>query len=116
MEQIDAGRHLEGLLRDFPTLRAAALVSRDGVPMAARGLDDESADTLAAMAAGICAMTRRFADRLGEGTIRSLHADLGSDELLLMPAMDGLVLAVLRETTGGDGAEHLRERALRGLE
>ncbi|MFV2101861.1 MULTISPECIES: roadblock/LC7 domain-containing protein [Micromonospora] len=87
---------LSGLVERVPHTRSALLLSSDGLPRAAHGMTDDSADHLAAIASGLFSLTRSAADRFDAGSgVRQVVAELDETLLFVTAAGDGAVLAVL---------------------
>ena len=128
-----AGVQLEALLRELlrriPELEAAAVVTMDGLPMAAAlppGMDE---DRVAAMSAALLSLGERAAEGLGRGELSQVHIQgehggvwllsAGDDAVLVgvsVPdAKAGLVLYELRRATAAVGtvlaADELAELA-----
>ena len=108
-----AEKQLQALVGQLPGVGAAALISREGVPLATVGMEEELADTLAALASGMCALANRLSNDLASGAVRHLRVDLDGQDLVFAPTGSGAVLAVLRrDGTGEAGIEGLRREAL----
>ena len=108
-----AEKQLQALVGRLPGVGAAALISREGVPLATVGMEEELADTLAALASGMCALANRLSNNLASGVVRHLRVDLDGQDLIFAPTGSGAVLAVLRrDRTGEAGIEGLCREAL----
>nr|WP_074475059.1 roadblock/LC7 domain-containing protein [Micromonospora carbonacea] len=87
---------LAGLVQRVPHTRSALLLSSDGLPRAAHGLADDSADHLAAIASGLFSLTRSAGEMFDAGGgVRQVVAELDETLLFVTAAGDGAVLAVL---------------------
>lgn len=97
-----SGPDLEFLLRDLlsrvPRTRSAVLLSSDGLPKAAAGMDRTEADQLSAAASGLLSMARTVAVHFG-GTdeVQQLIGELGEIYLFVSAAGEGSVLAVIAD-------------------
>jgi predicted regulator of Ras-like GTPase activity (Roadblock/LC7/MglB family) len=110
-----AEKQLQALVGRLPGIGAAALISREGVPLATVGMEEDLADTLAALASGMCALANRLSNNLANSAVRHLRVDLDGQDLVFAPTGSGAVLAVLRRGgTGEAGIAALRQEA-RGL-
>jgi predicted regulator of Ras-like GTPase activity (Roadblock/LC7/MglB family) len=87
---------LTGLVQRVPHTRSAVLLSSDGLVRASHGLDQDSADHMAALASGLYALGRsagiRFAD---SGEVRQVVVELDGALLFVSTAGSGSCLAVL---------------------
>ena len=93
---------LSGLLERVPDSRSALLLSADGLRKAAYGMDDDSADHLAAVASGLFSLARSAGTRFGgSDTVRQVVAELADTLLFVCAAGSGAVLAVV----AGKGAD-----------
>ena len=130
-----AGAQLEALLRELlrriPELEAAAVVTTDGLPMAAALPDGMDEDRVAAMSAALLSLGERAAEGLGRGDLSQVHIQgeyggvwllaAGDDAVLVgvstPDAKAGLVLYELRRATAVVGsvlaANELSELAAR---
>ncbi|MHB1531001.1 roadblock/LC7 domain-containing protein [Acidithiobacillus sp.] len=109
-----AEKALQALVGRLPGIGAAALISREGVPLATVGMEEDMADTLAALASGMCALANRLSNNLTNSAVRHLRVDLDSQDLVFAPTGSGAVLAVLRrDGTSEAGIDQLREEAQR---
>lgn len=92
----DLGWLLAGLVQRVPHTRSALLLTSDGLKKAAHGLDDDSADHLAAIASGLFSLARSAGNRFGGGErVRQVVAELDDTLLFVSSAGVGAVLAVL---------------------
>jgi predicted regulator of Ras-like GTPase activity (Roadblock/LC7/MglB family) len=100
----DLGWLLRGLVERVPRTRSAVLLSADGLATAAYGLDQDPADHLSAIAAGLFSLARTAAVRFGGSDgVRQVVAELDDTLMFVSSAGYGSVLAVLadRETDAG---------------
>ncbi|MBM0255929.1 roadblock/LC7 domain-containing protein [Micromonospora sp. 4G55] len=87
---------LSGLADRVPHTRSALLLSSDGLPMAAHGLDRAGADHLAAIASGLFSLARSAGGSFGGGNgVRQVVAELDDSLLFVTAAGSNAVLAVL---------------------
>jgi predicted regulator of Ras-like GTPase activity (Roadblock/LC7/MglB family) len=87
---------LRGVLDRVPHTRSAALVSSDGLMMAAEGMDRDAGDHLAAVASALFSIARNAGGRFGaSGNVRQVVAELDDILLFVSSAGFGSVLAVL---------------------
>ncbi|WP_306206885.1 roadblock/LC7 domain-containing protein [Actinoplanes sp. RD1] len=87
---------LSGLADRVPHTRSVLLLSSDGLRKAAHGLDDDSADHLAAIASGLFSLARSAGIRFDGGDdVRQVVAELDGSLLFVTAAGSGAVLAVL---------------------
>jgi predicted regulator of Ras-like GTPase activity (Roadblock/LC7/MglB family) len=92
----DLGWLLRGLVEHVPHTRSAVLLSADGLPTAAYGLEPDSADHLSAIASGLFSLARTAAVRFGgAGGVRQVVAELEDTLMFVSSAGFGSVLAVL---------------------
>jgi predicted regulator of Ras-like GTPase activity (Roadblock/LC7/MglB family) len=93
------GSDLDWLLADLtgrvPHARSAVLLSSDGLPAAAHGLDRDQADQLAAIASSLFSTARAAGRFDGSDRVRQVVAELEASLLFIAAAGDGSVLAVL---------------------
>jgi predicted regulator of Ras-like GTPase activity (Roadblock/LC7/MglB family) len=95
---------LSSLVEKVPHTRSALLLSSDGLKKHVHGLDTDGADELAAVASGLCSLSRRAGARFGGGDgVRQVVAELNDVLLFVSTAGPGAVLAVLagREADAG---------------
>jgi predicted regulator of Ras-like GTPase activity (Roadblock/LC7/MglB family) len=89
---------LADLAKRVPQMRSVLLLSADGLPIAAHGLDPENTDQLAATASGIWALARSAARRFdGSDTVRQVVCEFGGINLFVSAAGSGSVLTVLAD-------------------
>lgn len=87
---------LSGLIDRVPDTRSALLLSSDGLPKAAHGLDGDGADHLAAVASGLFSLARSAGSRFdGNDGVRQVVVELNASLLFVSAAGSGAVLAVL---------------------
>jgi len=92
----ELGWLLEDLIGRVPHARSAVLLSSDGLPTAARGLDRDQADQLAAIASNLFSTARAAGLRFGGGDgVRQVVAELEAALLFVSSAGERSVLAVL---------------------
>jgi predicted regulator of Ras-like GTPase activity (Roadblock/LC7/MglB family) len=94
------GSEIDWLLGDLigrvPHARSAVLLSADGLPTAAHGLDRDHADQLAAIASNLFSTARAAGLRFGgSDEVRQVVAELEATLLFVSSAGDRSVLAVL---------------------
>jgi predicted regulator of Ras-like GTPase activity (Roadblock/LC7/MglB family) len=100
----DVGWLLRTLIDRVPHTRSAVLLSSDGLTTAAEGLDQDSADRLAAIASGLFSIARSAGAQFGEsGGVRQVVAELDDTLLFVSSAGFGSMLTVLagREADAG---------------
>lgn len=88
-------RALRTLLEQAPELEAAAVVSFDGLPMAASlpaGMDESR---VAAMSAALLSLGERAAEGLGRGELAQVHIEGDSGAVFLVSAADEAVLVAV---------------------
>ncbi|MEU3269842.1 roadblock/LC7 domain-containing protein [Saccharomonospora sp. NPDC006951] len=87
---------LRRLVDTVPHTRSALLLSSDGIPKFWHGLDNDGADTLAALASGLCSLAQQVGTRFSGGDgVRQVVSELGEVILLVTAASEGTVLTVL---------------------
>ncbi|MGN9810153.1 roadblock/LC7 domain-containing protein [Micromonospora sp. BQ11] len=87
---------LSGLAERVPHTRSALLLSSDGLPKAAHGLDADGADHLAAIASGLFSLARSAGGSFGGSNgVRQVVAELDDTLLFVTAAGANAVLAVL---------------------
>jgi predicted regulator of Ras-like GTPase activity (Roadblock/LC7/MglB family) len=87
---------LSGLAERVPDTRSALLLSSDGLPKAAHGLDRTGADHLAAIASGLFSLARSAGGSFGGGNgVRQVVAELDDALLFVTAAGSNAVLAVV---------------------
>lgn len=95
---------LSSLVDRVPHTRSTVLLSSDGLTKAAHGLDLDSADQLAAIAAGLISLARSTGARFGRSDgVRQVVAELDDTLLFVSSAGFGSVLAVLAEKDADAG-------------
>jgi predicted regulator of Ras-like GTPase activity (Roadblock/LC7/MglB family) len=89
---------LSGLVQRVPHTRSAVLLSADGLVKALHGLDADTADHMAALAAGLYSLGRSAGARFGDGgEVRQVVVELHSTLLFVSTAGSGTCLAVLAD-------------------
>ncbi|MEV1007424.1 roadblock/LC7 domain-containing protein [Streptomyces sp. NPDC049881] len=90
---------LAHLVDRLPQARKAVLLSSDGLPRAAHGLDPEDADQLAALASGLHALARTAGSGPAApgGRVRRITVRLDSGLLIVTAAGQAAALAVLAD-------------------
>jgi predicted regulator of Ras-like GTPase activity (Roadblock/LC7/MglB family) len=87
---------LTSLVQRVPQTRSALLLSSDGLKKHFHGLDNDGADTLAAVASGLCSLARSAGAHFGGGDgVRQVVAELDDVLLFVSAAGPGAVLAVI---------------------
>lgn len=87
---------LEGLVERVPHARSAVLLSSDGLPTAAHGLDRDSQDVLAAVASGLFSTSRAAGAKFAKSEhVGQVIVELDGAYLFISSAGDRSVLAVL---------------------
>jgi predicted regulator of Ras-like GTPase activity (Roadblock/LC7/MglB family) len=87
---------LRRLTEAVPNTQSALLLSADGIAKYWHGLDTDGADTLAALASGLCSLAQQVGTRFGGGDgVRQVVSELGEIILFVTAASAGSVLAVL---------------------
>ncbi|MFI6349097.1 roadblock/LC7 domain-containing protein [Streptomyces sp. NPDC050560] len=87
---------MSGLVRRVPHTRSAVLLSSDGLVKSLHGLDEDTADHMAALASGLYALGRSAGARFGDGgEVRQVVVELDSSLLFVSTAGSGTCLAVL---------------------
>lgn len=87
---------LSGLVQRVPYTRSAVLLSADGLVKSLHGMDADSADHMAALAAGLYSLGRSAGARFGDnGEVRQVVVELDSTLLFVATAGSGTCLAVL---------------------
>ncbi|MFI6638338.1 roadblock/LC7 domain-containing protein [Streptomyces sp. NPDC050504] len=87
---------LSGLVQRVPFTRNAVLLSSDGLVKSVHGLDPDSADHMAALAAGLYSLGRSAGARFGDTSdVRQVVVELESTLLFVSTAGSGTCLAVL---------------------
>ncbi len=87
---------LSGLVQRVPFTRNAVLLSSDGLVKSVHGLDNDSADHMAALASGLYSLGRSAGARFGDaGEVRQIVVELDSTLLFVSTAGSGTCLAVL---------------------
>lgn len=87
---------LSGLVQRVPYTRSAVLLSADGLVKSVHGMDADSADHMAALAAGLYSLGRSAGARFGDnGDVRQVVVELDSTLLFVSTAGSGTCLAVL---------------------
>jgi predicted regulator of Ras-like GTPase activity (Roadblock/LC7/MglB family) len=87
---------LSRLTEAVPNTQSALLLSADGIAKYWHGLDKDGADTLAALASGLCSLAQQVGTRFGGGDgVRQVVSELGEIIMFVTAASAGTVLAVL---------------------
>lgn len=95
---------LRRLVDAVPNTHSAILLSSDGIAVHWYGLDTDGADTLAALASGLCSLAQQVGSRFGGGAgIRQVNSELEDIILFVTAASENSILAVLanREVNAG---------------
>ena len=110
------GEHLGALRLLSPELEAAAVVSVEGVTMAASLPDDLEEDRMAAMTAAMLALGERIAAELGRGRLQQVVIKGSEGYVLLLPIDENTVLTSLVNSEAKLGLAFLdMERAVTDL-
>ncbi|WP_419999626.1 roadblock/LC7 domain-containing protein [Streptomyces boninensis] len=89
---------LGGLVQRVPHSRSAVLLSSDGLVKSVHGLEQDSADHLAALASGLYSLGRSAGARFGDGgDVRQVVVELAHTLLFVSTAGSGACLAVLAD-------------------
>ncbi len=88
-------RVLTALLAQAPELEAAAVVSFDGLPMAAALPEGMDEDRVAAMSAALLSLGERAAQGLGRGELSQVYVEGESGTVFLVSADDEAVLVAV---------------------
>jgi predicted regulator of Ras-like GTPase activity (Roadblock/LC7/MglB family) len=89
---------MSGLVQRVPHTRSAVLLSNDGLVKSVHGLDQDSADHMAALACGLYSLGRSAGIRFaGGGDVRQVVVELDSSLLFVSTAGSGTCLAVLAD-------------------
>jgi predicted regulator of Ras-like GTPase activity (Roadblock/LC7/MglB family) len=89
---------LDDLVQRVPHIQKAVILSQDGIALgASRGLVQDDADHLAALAAGFQSLARGAGMHFGGGTVRQTIIEMESGFLFVTAAGQGTCLAVLTE-------------------
>jgi predicted regulator of Ras-like GTPase activity (Roadblock/LC7/MglB family) len=89
---------LDDLVERVPFIQQAAVLSADGLLMAAsKGLSREDADHLSAVAAGFASLARGAGRHFNGGSVRQTIAEMETAFLFVTAAGQGANLAVLAE-------------------
>ena len=100
---------LAGRIAEMPGVTAAALISREGIPLQVEGMSEDMADTVAALASGMCALAKRM--NVADG-VRHVHVVLDGRDIVLLPAASEAVLVVVRPGMSDEsGVDALRMAA-----
>lgn len=107
-----AGQGQDWLLSDFvqrvPSVKRAVLLSVDGILIAASsGMEQASAEHMAAVAAGFASLARSAGRHFEAGPARQTIIELESAFLLVTPAGAGACLAVLSAADSEIGRAHV---------
>lgn len=93
------GARLESVLRQLrrqtPELEAAAVVTYDGLPMAAQLPDSLDEDRVAAMSAALLSLGERAAAGLGRGELSQVYIEGDAGTVFLVSAQDEAVLVAV---------------------
>ncbi len=94
----DLGFLLDHLAQQVPGIREAAVVSSDGLPIAAsRGVDPADSDRLAAVAAALLSIARGAGQPIDGGPVQQLIVEMERALLVVMGISNGSTLAVIAE-------------------
>jgi predicted regulator of Ras-like GTPase activity (Roadblock/LC7/MglB family) len=94
----DLGWLLTAFTRRVPTIVCALALSVDGLAIASSEMvDQDQADSLAAITSGLASLTIGAAKLLSTGRIRQTVVDMDGGVLLVMSAADRAFLAVLAQ-------------------
>lgn len=88
-------RTIHALLADTPELEAAAVVSFDGLPMAAALPATMDEDRVAAMSAALLSLGERAAQGLGRGELSQVYVEADNGTVFLVSAEDEAVLVAV---------------------
>lgn len=89
---------LSGLVQRVTHTRSALLLSSDGLVKAVHGLDNDSADHMAALASGMYSLARSAGQRFADGSdVRQVVVELDSALMFVSTAGSGACLAVLAD-------------------
>jgi len=94
-------RVLSQLLGQAPELKAAAVVSFDGLPMASALPSDMDEDRVAAMSAALLSLGERASESFGRGSLSQVYVEGDEGTVFLMSADDEAVLVAV----GASGAK-----------
>ncbi|MFI6005291.1 roadblock/LC7 domain-containing protein [Streptomyces sp. NPDC051366] len=95
---------LGGLVQRVPSTRSAVLLTADGLVTCVHGLDNDSADHLAALASGLYSLGRSAGSRFGDGAeVRQVVVELDSALVFVSAAGAGTCLAVLADREADAG-------------
>ncbi|MBK5289181.1 MAG: roadblock/LC7 domain-containing protein [Acidimicrobiia bacterium] len=94
----DLGFLLDHLASQVPGIREAAVVSSDGLPIAAsQGVDPADVDRLAAVAAALLSIARGAGQPIDGGPVQQLIVEMERALLVVMGISDGSTLAVIAQ-------------------
>lgn len=89
---------LDDLVQRVAHIKKAVILSQDGIALgASRGLGQDDADHLAALAAGFQSLARGAGNHFGGGAVRQTIIEMESGFLFVTAAGKGTCLAVLTE-------------------
>lgn len=95
---------LSGLVQRVPYTRSAVLLTADGLVTCVHGLDADSADHMAALAAGLYSLGRSAGSRFAEGAeVRQVVVELDTALVFVSAAGSGTCLAVLADREADAG-------------
>ncbi|WP_030297488.1 roadblock/LC7 domain-containing protein [Streptomyces katrae] len=95
---------LSGLVQRVPYTRSAVLLTADGLVACVHGLDNDSADHLAALASGLYSLGRSAGSRFGNGAeVRQVVVELDTALVFVSAAGAGTCLAVLADREADAG-------------
>lgn len=101
---------LSGLVQRVPYTRSAVLLSADGLVKSLHGMDADSADHMAALAAGLYSLGRSAGARFGDsGEVRQVVVELDSTLLFVSTMRLRHLPRGPRRTRGGRGGARLRD-------
>ena len=87
-------RAIHALLSQTPEIEAAAVVSFDGLPMAAALPPSMDQDRVAAMSAALLSLGERAAQGLGRGELSQVYIEGAAGTVFLISADDAVLVAV----------------------
>ncbi len=95
---------LDNLVSRVANVSQALVLSRDGLVVAkSRGMSQEQADHLSALAAGVHSLARGTGQQVGGGEVRQTIIELESAFMFVMAAGRGTCLAVLAQADANLG-------------
>ncbi|MFX0162562.1 MAG: roadblock/LC7 domain-containing protein [Candidatus Hodarchaeota archaeon] len=82
--------------REHPGVRGVIVMSNEGLPISADGVDMQKAEKVAALITSLVGKAKQVITEIGEGTLGFFNIDCGKSEILVAPEEE-YVLVVLRE-------------------